>query len=150
VSLTDNGAVTLPAPDDFEYYGHTNALAIPFAHVVMEAYTNEDWVDSLVYLVTDPGSEPYPQMDLRGIEFEIMLRRRPADNEIILGGSSLSGSLTVGAAPNYGHLIWYFSRDVMSRLWPGQYVGDVVASDPRLKRVVLTVDLTLIQGITRS
>ena len=37
----------------------------------------------------------------------------------------------------------------MSRLWPGQYVGDVVASDMRLSRTILTVDLTVIAGITR-
>ncbi len=66
-----------------------------------------------MYVVATDDPPPYPQMDLRGIKFEIQLRRRPADNEVILGGSSLSGQLTVGAAPNYGHLIWYFPRDVM-------------------------------------
>ena len=100
-------------------------LAIPLASVVMSASTNEDWVDSLVYVVTTEEPPPYPQMDLRGITFNIQLRRRPADNEVILGGSSLTGSLTVGAAPNVGHLIWYFSRDIMRTLWPGQYLGDV-------------------------
>ena len=135
----------LPSGDKYAYIP-SNVNAIPLAHLVMEAYTNEDWVDTLVYMVT----EPFVQMDLRGIIFEIMLRRRPADNEVILGGSSLTGTLTVGVAPNYGHLIFYFSRRLIGRLWPGQYVGDVIARDLRFERAILTVDLTVIHGITRG
>lgn len=147
--MNANLPTLLAADPRYDYYANSNVLAIPLAHVVMETTNSADWVDSLVYVVTE-DPPPYPQMDLRGIHFEIMLRRRPPDSEVILSGSSLTGELTVGAAPNYGHLIWYFSRSTMKNLWPGQYVGDVVASDQRFSRVVLTVDLTLIQGVTRS
>ena len=144
-----------PAPETYATfaYAHTNVLALPPAHIVIEASNNEDWVDSLVYTVAagaaGPGSPPPPQMDLRGIQFEMMLRRRPQDHEVILGSATLAGSLSVGAAPNYGHLIFYFSHTVMRRLWPGRYVGDVIARDRRFERVALTIDLTVIHGITR-
>jgi hypothetical protein len=139
----------LRTPGPWAAYTPGNVLAIPLAHIVFDAWTNEDWVDSIVVMVIDEdGSEK--QMDLRGTKFEIMLRRRPPDNEVILGGSSLTGTLTVGVAPNWGHLIFYFSRVVMGRLWPGNYVGDVIARDNRFERTVFTVDLNLIQGVTRG
>jgi hypothetical protein len=141
---------TLEADQPRAAYVPGNVLAIPLAHVVMDAYTNEDWVDSLVYYVTNSDGQPIAQMDLRGTIFEVMLRRRAPDNEVILGGSSLTGTLTVGVAPNWGHLIFYFSRRLMGRLWPGQYVGDVIARDDRFERTVLTIDLTVIQGISRG
>lgn len=38
----------------------------------------------------------------------------------------------------------------MRTLWPGQYVGDIVASDADFQRVTMTVEVTILQGITQS
>jgi hypothetical protein len=125
-----------------------DVLALPLAHLVIEAANNEDWIDSLVYLVT--GSPGPAQLDLRGIAFEMHVRRRPQDNEVVLYGSTKDGGVTVGVAPNYGHLIFYVAQDNMRRVYPGRYVGDVRASNDRVERVCLTFDLTVIEGITRT
>ena len=34
----------------------TNILALPLAHLVIEVGNNEDWIDSLVYIVS--GTDP--------------------------------------------------------------------------------------------
>jgi hypothetical protein len=127
----------------------TNVLALPLANIVMEASNNEDWIDSLVYLVSDTGP-PLEQLDLRGISFEMHIRRRPELNEIVLAASSLTQSLLVGSPPNYGHLIFYVPEVTMRGLWPGRYVGDVRASDASFQRINLTVELTVLEGITRT
>jgi hypothetical protein len=137
-----------------------NVLALPLAHVVFEVSNNEVWVDSLRYVVEPNGSPPpetetpprvieRPQLDLRGIAFEMQLRRRPQDNEVVLQGGTTDGMLSVGAAPNWGHLIFYVPEVMMRRIWPGQYVGDVRASNARFERVCLTLDVTVLEGITR-
>jgi len=123
-----------------------NVLALPLAHVVFEVSNNEVWVDSLRYVVEE---DERPQLDLRGIAFEMQLRRRPQDNEVVLQGGTDDGMLSVGAAPNWGHLIWYVPEVKMRRIWPGQYVGDVRASNARFERVCLTLDVTVLEGITR-
>jgi hypothetical protein len=127
-----------------------DVLALPLAHLVIEAANNEDWIDSLVYVVAGQPP-PLPQLDLRGIAFEMHIRRRPQDNEVVLHGSSADGGVTVGAAPNYGHLIFYIPQENMRRMYPGRYVGDVRARNDRVEgRVCLTLDLTIIEGITRT
>jgi hypothetical protein len=123
-----------------------NVLALPLAHVVFEVANNEVWVDSLRYIVEE---DERPQLDLRGIAFEMQLRRRPQDNEVVLQGGTDDGTLSIGAAPNWGHLIFYVPEVMMRRLWPGQYVGDVRASNARFQRVCLTLDVTVLEGITR-
>jgi hypothetical protein len=126
----------------------TSALAIPLAHLVIAVANNEDWVDSLVY-VYDSTADPPPQMDIRGLAFQMYIRRTPPDNEVILSASTEAGSLVTAAPPNSGYLIIYIPRDTMREVWPGAYVGDVRVSDGTYERVCLTIDLTIIEGITR-
>lgn len=170
----------------------TNILSIPLAHLVLEVGNNEDWIDSLVYLVTaepeapeppeepridplapvaprplgigshelrppppslpEPPTNPFadqPQLDIRDIDFEMHIRRRPQDAEIVLGGSTDDRVLTVGLPPNIGTFLFYVPRETMRQIWPGKYVGDVVARDKRFERVTLTLDFTVIDGVTR-
>jgi hypothetical protein len=127
----------------------TNVLALPLSHVVMEASNNEDWIDTLVFLVSDSGP-PLEQLDLRGIGFTMHLRRRPEIHEIVLAASTIDRTLFIGSPPNIGYLIFYVPEDTMRTLWPGQYVGDVVANDASFERVCLTLDVTILEGITRK
>ena len=124
----------------------TNILAIPLAHAVFVVGTNEDWVDCIQYLVGDATG---PQLDLRGISFELEIRRQPPDREVIMSASSSDGSISVGASPNVGYLIFYVKEAIMEQLEPDTYVGDVRASDGQYQRVILTMDFELIQGVTR-
>jgi hypothetical protein len=123
----------------------TNILAIPLGHAVIQTGTNEDWIDCIQYLVGEGG----PQLDLRGIDFEMEIRRAPPDHEVILRASTDDGSLSVGASPNFGYLIFYVKEEVMEQRQADTYVGDVRASADGFQRVILTIDLTIIQGITR-
>jgi hypothetical protein len=125
----------------------TNVLAIPKANAVIQSGTNEDWIDSICYLVGDGSSGD--QLDLRGISFELMLRRTPPDYEVILTCSTDDGSISVGAPPNVGFVIFYVPEAVMAGIQAGTYVGDVRAFDGEYERVVLNIDFTLIEGVTR-
>ena len=54
----------------------TNILALPLAHITIEVANNEDWIDSLVFMVIQSGP-PLEQLDLSGIAFTMHPRRRP-------------------------------------------------------------------------
>jgi hypothetical protein len=129
----------------------TNILSMPLAAIVFENGNNEDWIDSLLFLVPDGGTDPsiYPQLDLRGIEFEMEVRNRAEDHEVLINASTTNGLLKVGDYPNYGYLLIGIDIEVMRQQMAGDYVGDVVASDPSFTRRVITFDLTLVEGVTR-
>jgi hypothetical protein len=129
----------------------TNVHALPLAHLVVEVANNEDWIDSLVFLVSDSGPPP-DQLDLYGIDFRMHLRRRPEIHEIVLEASTAGGTMFKGSPPNVGYLIFYVPQETMKGLWAGKYVGDVVASDASFPggRVCMTVDFTVHEGITRT
>jgi len=125
----------------------TSVLALPLAHLVIEVANNEDWIDSLVYAVSD--TDPPEQLDLRGIAFEMHLRRQPEIHEIVLAASTMDRRLSIGSPPNVGFLIFYVPQEIMKGVWAGKYVGDVRARDAEFERVVFTVELTVLEGITR-
>jgi hypothetical protein len=127
----------------------TNVLALPLAHLIITVSNNADWIDSLVFLVSDSGP-PLEQMDLRGISFEMHIRRRPEIHEIVLAASTKDRTMFVGSPPNVGYLIFYVPQETMKTLWAGKYVGDIVASDASFERQVLTIELEITEGITRS
>lgn len=127
----------------------TNVLALPLAHVIFEVSNNSDWIDTLVFMVSDSGP-PLEQLDLSGIAFEMHLRRRPEIHELVLSASTLDRTLLIGSPPNVGYLIFYVPRETMQSLWPGAYVGDIVASDASFERVCITTEVTIIEGITRA
>jgi len=126
----------------------TNLLALPLTHVKFEVGNNEDWIDTLAYLVRS-DSTPLPQMDLRGINFLLEVRRSAEDYEVILSASTADGSLYVGSPPNVGYLIWYVPLSVMQYIAAADYVGDVVGSDGEFERTVMTLDLTVREGISK-
>jgi hypothetical protein len=127
----------------------TNVLALPLAHIIIEAANNEDWIDTLVFMVSDSGP-PLEQLDLRGISFEMHLRRRPEIHEIVLDASTRDRTIFIGSPPDFGYLIFYVPQETMKGLWAGKYVGDIIARDADFERVCLTVEMTVIEGITRS
>jgi hypothetical protein len=128
----------------------TNVLALPLAHLTIEVTNNADWIDSLVFMVSDSGP-PLEQMDLRGISFEMHVRRRPEIHEIVLQASTTDRTMFIGSPPDIGYLIFFVPQEIMRTLWAGKYVGDVVARDASFPggRVVMTVELTILEGITR-
>jgi hypothetical protein len=125
----------------------TNVLAIPFVTMAIEVANNEDWLDSLVYLV---GSINGPQLDLRGIYFGMEIRHNTPDHEVVFHGSTDDGVLSIGQPPDYGYLIFNVPVTKMEFSSPGLYVGDVVATDQQFTRRVIDFQLTLVQGVTRG
>jgi hypothetical protein len=126
----------------------TNLLAIPLVSIVVETGNNEDWVDSLLFLVdsTDPTQ---PQLDLRGIKFEMEIRRRPDDHEVVIHATTDDDTLIIGDPPNFGYLIISVPIDQMVPLMPGAYVGDIRGTDTDNTRVIVEIALTVFQGVTR-
>jgi hypothetical protein len=126
----------------------SNLLAIPLVGITVETGNNEDWVDSLLFLVdsTDPTQ---PQLDLRGIEFEMEIRRHPEDNEVVIHATTHDGTLIIGDPPNFGYLIISVPIAQMEPMLPGAYVGDIRGTDPDNTRVVVEIALTIFQGVTR-
>jgi hypothetical protein len=130
----------------------SNVLALPIAAAEIETGTNEDWVDDLTYLVDNGSGDPttMSQIDLRGLAFKMSIRRAPKDHEVVIKASTDDGTIAVGFPPNFGILILYVPLATMKTIEAGGYVGDIVAIDPvGLQRRILTIDLTVVEGITR-
>jgi hypothetical protein len=126
----------------------TNLLAIPLVSIEVQTGTNEDWVDSLLFLVD--GSDPsQPQLDLRGIYFEMEVRRQPEDHEVIIRASTKDGTLLIGDPPNFGFLIINVPMAMVTGELPGIYYADIRGSDDENTRVVVEIDLEIVEGITR-
>lgn len=129
----------------------SNLLAIPICELVVETGTNEDWVDAIKFIVDDGSDMPeeMPQLDLRNIHFEMEVRRSAPDHQVVVNASSDDGSIMVGDAPDFGFLIIHVDLEEMKIQQPGQYVADIIGTDDSAQRVIATIDLTIVQGITR-
>ena len=123
----------------------TNILSLPLAHLTVETGNSEDWLDVVAYVT--PDDKP---VYIRGIAFEMELRRRPEAHEVLLLANSDNRRISIGAVPQYGHLIIYVPESEMRTYFAGQYVGDIRARDQRFIRRCITFDLTIIEGITKG
>lgn len=130
----------------------SNVLALPLVSMTVATGTNEDWIDSIKFVVNDESSTDFnqlPQLDLRGIKFEMEIRRAAPDHEVIIAASTVDGRLIIGNPPDYGFLIINVPLDQMAVKQPGSYVGDIVGSDETNSRVCIQISLTIVEGITR-
>lgn len=128
----------------------TNVLAIPLAQMTVQTGTNEDWIDSILYVVgPEPIDSGTPQLDLRGINFEMEVRRTPTDHEVILSASIDEGTLAIGPAPDFGYLLIMVPEAEMITKVPGTYVADIVASADGYIRRTMLIDLTIVEGVTK-
>lgn len=125
----------------------TNLLSMPLVEIAVQTGNNEDWVDSLLFLVDEAGSE---QLDIRNIAFEMEVRRQATDHEVILGASTAAGTLRTGEAPNYGFLIIAVPLADMKTKLAGTYVGDIRGTDPSNTRRVVLINLTIVEGLTKG
>jgi hypothetical protein len=128
----------------------SSLLAMPLVALTIEVGNNEDWIDSIVYCVPPPTDPTAPQLDLRGIDFEMELRKHAEDHEVSLSASTKAGTIQIGLPPNFGYLIFYVPyKDTMQYMAPGDYVGDIVGNDGQYQRRVANIFLTIDEGITR-
>src|SRR5215470_16410213 len=131
----------------------SNLLSLPLLSMTVQTGNNEDWIESVKYVAPEEGmsdDDPAaPQVDLRGITFEMEVRRTADDHEVILSASTDDGTLSIGAPPNYGYLIWNIPVETMKLKRAGNYVADVVGRDDQFSRRVIAMDLTLIEGVTK-
>ena len=131
----------------------SNLLALPLIALTIETGNNEDWIDSIVYVVDTEGMTPEdsPQLDLRGITFEMEVRRNAGDAEVIVAASTASGSLRIGDPPNYGFLLFNLLLPDMQRIRAGSYVADVTGRDGQnVRRVISISQLTIVEGVTKQ
>jgi hypothetical protein len=126
----------------------TNLLAMPLVSMQVETGTNEDWIDSLEFLVDDGSATP-PQLDLTGIAFAMEVRRTPPDHEVVLTASTALGTLAVGNPPDFGFLLINIPLADMRGQQPGSYVADIVGTDGHSTRRCVVIDLEIKWGITR-
>ena len=129
----------------------SNLLALPLTRLEIQVGNQEDWIDTVKYIAEPIDSEnPDPaQVDLRGIEFEMEVRRSAEDHEVVLSGNSDDGSLSIGIPPDYGYLIIYITSDRMKERLAGVYVGDIVGRDESYSRKLIEFDLTIVEGVTK-
>jgi len=121
---------------------------MPLAILQVQTGTNEDWIDSVKYVV-DTGETDPPQLDIRGILFEMEVRRQTDDHEVVISATTEDGTLAIGEAPDFGFFLFNIDKEVMKRQTPGKYVADVVGIDAEFRRVTIQIDLTIFEGITR-
>jgi hypothetical protein len=128
----------------------TNILALPMTQLAIQTSNNEDWVDSIMFMVgtDDPAATPTDQLDLRGITFDMEVRRTLGDAEIILAASTDTGTLQIGLPPDFGFLIINIPIVDMQSLSAGVYVGDITGRDGIYTRVAVQFTLTIVQGAT--
>jgi len=129
----------------------SNLLAMPLVAMEIFTGTNEDWVDSIKWLV-DTGSgdmDTFPQLDLRGIEFEMEVRRSTPDHEVVISASTKTGGLAIGEPPDVGYLLINIDVAEMMLQQPGDYVADIVGRDPDSARRVADITLEIVLGVTR-
>src|SRR6516164_3571542 len=125
----------------------SNILAMPLVDLQVETSNNEDWIDSILYLV-ETGDPSPPQLDIRGITFDMEIRRSALEHEVLLSASTTNGTLKVGAPPDVGYLIFNIPVTKVQDMIAGSYVGDIVGRDSSYTRQIATVELTIIEGIT--
>lgn len=130
----------------------TNILALPLVTASVITGTNEDWIDSIKYAVeqTTGTINDWPQLDLRGIDFEMEIRRIAAAHEVVLSATTADGTLAIGAPPDFGFLLIHVPYSTMKYKFPGQYIGDIRASGDGGKRVIVQLVLEILEGVTKS
>jgi hypothetical protein len=126
----------------------SNILAMPLVKLEIETGNNEDWIDSIKFVV-DTGVEPLPQLDIRGIVFDMEIRREATAHEVVLAASTVNNTIQIGAPPDFGFLILNIPIVEMRNL-TGEYVGDIVGHDDNYTRVVAQFNLTVVEGITKQ
>lgn len=125
----------------------TNILALPMIQITVQTANNEDWIDTIKFLVgPDPGTA---QLDLRGIDFEMEVRRAPDDHEVVLSASTQNGKLAIGVPPDFGYLLINIPLSEMKMQWPGEYVGDCRASSGGFTRRCIDMTMTIVEGVTK-
>jgi len=125
----------------------SNILAMPLVELQVTTSNNEDWIDSILYLVQTGDPSP-PQLDIRGIIFDMEIRRSALEHEVLLSASTDNDTLKVGAPPDVGYLLFNIPVTKMQPLIAGTYVGDIVGRDAFYTRQIATITLTVNAGIT--
>lgn len=129
----------------------TNLLALPLLSLTIETGNSEDWIESIKYVVDlgDQTPEDNPQVDLRGIAFEMEVRRSSQAHEVVINASSDDGSIAIGDPPDFGFLIINVGFEEMRQMQAGKYIGDIRGKDDKYTRICIQIDLTIFDGITR-
>jgi hypothetical protein len=127
----------------------SNILAMPLVRLTIETGNNEDWIDSIKFVV-DTGAEELPQLDIRNIVFDMEIRRDPLAHEVVLAASTANGTIKIGTPPDFGFLIISVPIAEMRTQLAGEYVGDIVGHDELYTRVVAQIALNIVEGITKQ
>lgn len=125
----------------------SNILAMPLVKLTIETGNNEDWIDSIKFVV-DTGEVELPQLDIRGIVFDMEIRRDARNHEVVLTASTANNTMRVGDPPDFGFLIINVPLAEMRSQLAGTYVGDIVGHDDAYTRVVAQIELTIVEGVT--
>jgi hypothetical protein len=129
----------------------SNILALPLVSMTVETGNNEDWIESIKYVVGPENVPNAPQVDLRGIGFEMEVRRSAAEAEVVLRASTENGMITTGLQPDVGYLLWRIPREDMKNVKVGNYVADILAKEESrsIERVTVQIELTIREGVTK-
>jgi hypothetical protein len=129
----------------------TQILALPLLSFGMTVGTNEDWLDSWVYV--DTSSNP---ISLAGLVLNMMVRPTPDDAYAVVvastaasvAGLSVNGTIVAGGIG--GNVIALrIPYATMLRVAPGAYVFEVQAQGDGETRTIAAGAVTVIQGVVR-
>jgi hypothetical protein len=126
----------------------TNVLALPLAEADIASSNNEDWIDAFEYLAGE-NVNTADRLDLRGISFELMVRRAADNHEVVAWASTADGTIQLGTTPDSNVLIINVPFEQMRTRAPGVYVADMIARDAVYQRRVMIINLEIVEGITR-
>lgn len=131
----------------------TNLFAMPLVSMNVQTGTNEDWISAIKYIVDSSTISPPPpedpQLDLRGIRFEMEVRPTVPSNDVVLTASTDDGTLTIGMDPDFGFFLFHLPHETMIEMFPGPYSGEVRGTDGFGTRRVIEIVLEIVQGVVR-
>jgi hypothetical protein len=116
---------------------------------VMNIAQNEDWVVPFVYGASPDGGVTTTPIDLTGSTLMLEIREQESDHEAVVSVSSPSDGIAITDAPNGAFQIT-MTRDKLARLWPGDFVSDLVRLMPSgLIERMWEGTVTVVEGTTR-
>ena len=131
--IAEAGARETPPP--------SNILVLPMIDMEIIQANNDDWLLTLVY--NDLNGVP---LSLADMAFDFHMRQTPRAKDIVVSASTADGRMTVTPDNKLNIVV---PASAFSMTWPGNYVGDILATSFGYRRIVSRMAFTFTEGVTR-
>jgi hypothetical protein len=86
---------------------------------------NEDWI--VGFQLKESSGTP---VDLTGYTFRMMIRKHETDHEALVVLETPDNGIEIQEPAYYGKFLIWITRDKLARLYPGEYVSDMLYTRP--------------------